>query len=272
MLHTCRNHAWGLWETGKIDSSKYFGVLISGGKGRLGPCPDETVPCSACPTGTQLWITDVHTEDVEETFYSRIDEDVWFLLQFNIFLIATKDAAVFTCCDLIVNEQTDLTFSIWERKAFSPFVLAFRKSSVQKRMVPALLPAPSRTWLIRSWCGFVCGVCSGCQGLCCTNCVCSQPQQCWWLPAPRWTRAEPPTMASRRCTTWQPAGRAPWCSCVSTPPASGLVPSTAPKNKILWTNHPSPLLLWWCFTSAGRCCVFLGWFGFFSVAEFSCLW
>lgn len=57
----------------------------------------------------------MHTEDVEETFYSRIDEDVWFLLQFNIlifFLIATKDAAVFTCCDLIVNEQTDLTFSI----------------------------------------------------------------------------------------------------------------------------------------------------------------
>lgn len=63
----------------------------------LGEGAGWALPCSACPTGAQLWIADMHTEDVEETFYSRIDQDIWFLLQFNIFLIATKDKVVFTC-------------------------------------------------------------------------------------------------------------------------------------------------------------------------------
>lgn len=49
------------------------------GKGQVGPCSGERVPCSSPTTGTQLWITDVHTDDVDETFYSRIDQDGWFL-------------------------------------------------------------------------------------------------------------------------------------------------------------------------------------------------
>lgn len=48
----------------------FWGACVCG-KGQAGPCPGETVPCSASPP--QLWITDVHTEDVEEVFRSRID-------------------------------------------------------------------------------------------------------------------------------------------------------------------------------------------------------
>lgn len=112
--------------------------------------------------------------------------------------------------------------------------------------------------------------CCGFQQLCALS-VCSQPRPCWWSPAPRWTRAGPRTTASRRCTTWGPAGRAPWCSCVSTPAALSLLPSCAmnsSSNKILQTFFFLPF----CFAAAGRCCFFLGCFGvFFSVAEFSYL-
>lgn len=43
-------------------------MQVSGGRGRLA--------LALLCTGTQLWVTGVHTEHVEETFCSRIDQDV----------------------------------------------------------------------------------------------------------------------------------------------------------------------------------------------------
>lgn len=56
--------------------SRHFGVHVSVGRGRLGLALVRQCPALHPP---QLWVTDVHTEDVEKMFRSRIDQDVWFL-------------------------------------------------------------------------------------------------------------------------------------------------------------------------------------------------